>query len=203
MTPATPELLGIALLVGYLLGSIPFGLVFSFAFGLGDIRKIGSGNIGATNVLRSGNKVAAVLTLLCDTGKGALAVLLARHWFDETVVVIVAASVVLGHLFPVWLKFKGGKGVATSAGILLAVAWPAGLLVAITWITTCFTTRLSSLAALLGAIVAPVSMFFFSTSLHTGLALFLMLTVFLTHRANIKRLMNGTEPRIGMKKSAA
>jgi glycerol-3-phosphate acyltransferase PlsY len=189
--------------IGYLLGSIPFGLIFSFAFGAGDVRKIGSGNIGATNVLRTGNKAAALLTLLFDAGKGAVAVLLARHWFSEAAVVLVAACVVVGHLFPPWLKFKGGKGVATSAGILLALYWPAGLIVGATWIATAAVTRFSSLAALLGALIAPIAMFFLSIPLHALLALFLCVTIFLTHKANIERLRNGTESRIGVKKKPA
>ena len=201
MPALPPALIGLAL--GYLLGSIPFGLFFTWTSGAGDVRNIGSGNIGATNVLRTGKKWAAVATLLCDGAKGAAAVLLARHFVAPGAEVFAGLGAVLGHLFPVWLKFKGGKGVATFMGICLALYWPAGLLVAITWITTCIVTRLSSLAALLGAMVAPVSMYFFSTSLHTGLALFLMLTVFLTHRANIKRLLNGTEPRIAVKTSPA
>ena len=201
MMPATPTLLGIAVLVGYLLGSIPFGLIFSFAFGIGDIRKIGSGNIGATNVLRSGNKIAAALTLFCDAGKGALVVFLARHWFDETVVVIAAGSVIVGHLFPVWLKFKGGKGVATSAGILLSIALPAGLCIGATWLTVFFVSRYSSLAALTSAVVAPVAMYFLSTPLHAEFAVFIALVVFLTHEKNIRRLLNGTESRFSFNKS--
>ncbi len=205
MMAALPAPAWTALIValGYLLGSIPFGLIFSLAFGVGDVRKIGSGNIGATNVLRTGNKAAAALTLLCDAGKGAFAVLLVRHWFTEPAVALAAASVLIGHLFPIWLKFKGGKGVATSAGILLAMSWPAGLMVAIVWITTCVVTRISSLAALLGALVAPIAMYVLSTPPHAILALFLTMTVFLTHRANILRLLSGTEPKVNFKKPAA
>ncbi len=197
-----PEVIAAIAIVGYLIGSIPFGLVFSHVFGLGDVRKIGSGNIGATNVLRTGSKLAAALTLIFDAGKGALAILITRHWFAEPMVVMAAACVVLGHVFPIWLKFKGGKGVATSAGLLLALAWPVGTIVILTWIATVFITRLSSLAALLAALVAPVAAIIFAQPLHVLLAIFLTLTVFLTHCANIRRLMEGTEPRVVLNKKS-
>src|SRR6202012_4981597 len=145
----------IALVLGYLLGTIPFGLFFTWVSGAGDVRKIGSGNIGATNVLRTGKKWAAAATLLCDAAKGAAAVLLARHFLDgyET---FAALGAVLGHLFPVWLKFKGGKGVATYLGVCLALHWPVGLLVAATWLGAALVWRISSLSALIAIMLSPL-----------------------------------------------
>src|SRR5215469_14873509 len=150
-----------ALALGYLLGSIPFGLIFARAAGAGDVRKIGSGNIGATNVLRTGKKWAALATLLCDGGKGALAVILARVWHGEAVAVIAGLGAFLGHLYPVWLNFKGGKGVATFLGVTLALYWPAGLLAAATWAVAAWIWRISSLSALIAAALAPAYMIAF------------------------------------------
>jgi acyl phosphate:glycerol-3-phosphate acyltransferase len=193
----------IALLLGYLLGSIPFGLFFAWISGAGDVRKIGSGNIGATNVLRTGKKWAAAATLLCDAAKGAAAVLLARHLLPPGAEMVAAAGAVLGHIFPVWLKFKGGKGVATFLGICLALYWVAGLAVAATWLLMAAGFRISSLSALIAIALAP---FFFWLSGHGEYApvlALLALLVIVMHRANIRRLLNGTEPRIGSKGKGA
>ena len=188
----------IALALGYLLGSIPFGLFFAYASGAGDVRKIGSGNIGATNVLRTGKKWAAAATLLSDGAKGAAAVLIVRHVLPGAEVVA-AAGAVLGHVFPVWLGFKGGKGVATFVGISLALHWMAGLGVAATWILMAIGFRISSLSALIAVALAP---FFFWLTGHGEYApvlALLALLVIVMHHANIRRLLNGTEPRIGSK----
>ncbi len=187
-----------AAVIGYLLGSIPFGLLLTRAAGLGDIRRIGSGNIGATNVLRTGNKALAALTLVLDAGKGAAAVLAAQQ-FGPDMAAIAAVFAFLGHLFPVWLGFKGGKGVATYLGVLLALFWPGAVIFAVLWLATAFSTRFSSLSALVASAATPVSLFWFG---HTPLALlFLVLTALLwfMHRANIRRLLAGTEGRIGAK----
>jgi glycerol-3-phosphate acyltransferase PlsY len=193
-----------ALALGYLLGAIPFGLFFAWVSGGGDVRKIGSGNIGATNVLRTGKKWAAAATLLCDGAKGAAAVLIAQYLFDAGEPgVIAAAGAVLGHIFPVWLKFKGGKGVATFLGICLALYWLAGLAVAVTWLLMAAGFRISSLSALIAVALAP---FFFWLTGHGEYApvlALLALLVIVMHHANIRRLLNGTEPRIGSKDRGA
>jgi acyl phosphate:glycerol-3-phosphate acyltransferase len=188
----------IALMLGYLLGTIPFGLFFTLASGAGDVRKIGSGNIGATNVLRTGKKWAAVSTLLCDSAKGAAAVLLARHFLPghET---FAGLGAVLGHLFPVWLGFKGGKGVATFLGICLALYWPAGLLVAATWLGAALIWRVSSLSALIAIALSSAYFLLFGRYNYAALALPLSLLIAWMHRENIRRLLGGTEPRIGAK----
>jgi acyl phosphate:glycerol-3-phosphate acyltransferase len=188
----------IALMLGYLLGTIPFGLFFTLASGAGDVRKIGSGNIGATNVLRTGKKWAAVSTLLCDSAKGAAAVLLARHFLpgQET---FAGLGAVLGHLFPVWLGFKGGKGVATFLGICLALYWPAGLLVAATWLGAALIWRVSSLSALIAIALSSAYFLLFGRYNYAALALPLSLLIAWMHRENIRRLLGGTEPRIGAK----
>lgn len=191
----------ICLIGGYLLGSLPFGLILTRAAGQGDLRKIGSGNIGATNVLRTGNKPLALATLILDSGKGALAVFLAYVIFKETDLLFYAGGgAFLGHLYPVFLKFKGGKGVATFMGTLLAINWPLGIACCLTWFFTTIIFRISSLSALVAAIMAPVySYLFFSDS---GLAIFtgmLCIMIFIRHMDNIKRLLYGTEPRIGKK----
>ncbi|MCX8498106.1 MAG: glycerol-3-phosphate acyltransferase, partial [Caulobacteraceae bacterium] len=152
---ALPVALGL-LAGGYLLGSIPFGLVVTRLGGAGDIRQVGSGNIGATNVLRTGRKDLALLTLLGDGGKGIVAVLLARHFFGETAAALAGGAAFLGHLFPVWLGFKGGKGVATFFGVMLTAAWPVGVMAAITWLAVAALMRLSSLAALTAVALAPL-----------------------------------------------
>ncbi|RJL07138.1 glycerol-3-phosphate 1-O-acyltransferase PlsY [Paracoccus aestuarii] len=184
---------------GYLLGSVPFGLVITRALGLGDLRQIGSGNIGATNVLRTGNKGAALATLLLDSGKGAIAVLLARHFGGETAAVLAGGAAFLGHCFPVWLRFQGGKGVATFLGTLIALCWPVGLIACATWALTAAISRISSLSALLAAALAPVFAWGLGRLDIAAVAVFMAALIFLRHHANITRLMAGTEPRIGRK----
>ena len=192
-----------ALLLGYLLGTIPFGLFFAWISGAGDVRKIGSGNIGATNVLRTGKKWAAAATLLCDGAKGAAAVLLARTLLPPGAELIAAAAVVLGHMFPLWLRFKGGKGVATFLGVCFALYWPVGLMVAATWIGAACIWRISSLSALIAIAVSSAYFMLFHLEAYAGLALALSLLIYWMHRDNIRRLLQGTEPRIGKKSSAA
>ena len=184
---------------GYLLGSVPFGLVITRALGLGDLRQIGSGNIGATNVLRTGNKPAAAATLLLDSGKGAIAVLLARALFGDTAALVAGVAAFLGHCFPVWLKFQGGKGVATFLGTMLALAWPVGLGACAIWLVTAKLGRISSLSALVAAALSvPLAIYVGGGNL--GLATALMgALVFVRHKANIARILAGTEPKIGKK----
>jgi glycerol-3-phosphate acyltransferase PlsY len=184
---------------GYLLGSIPFGLLLTKWAGLGDIRKLGSGNIGATNVLRTGHKGLAALTLLLDGGKGAAAVLIGGHWGPD-MMLFAGGGAMLGHLFPVWLRFKGGKGVATALGVLLALDWRIGALACLTWLAVAFLTRYSSLAALLALAAAPVYAYFFATYTLAQFALALALLVWIRHYQNIRRLLRGEETRIGGKK---
>lgn len=183
----------------YLLGSVPFGLLMARVFGLGDIREIGSGNIGATNVLRTGNKPAAFLTLVLDAGKGAVAVLVARAFAGEDAAGLAGLFAMLGHLYPVFLKFKGGKGMATFLGTLLALSWPVGLAACATWAITAAVTRYSSLSALVAAALAPVFTFYFYHTHGAILILLLSALIFYRHGANIKRLIKGTEPKIGAK----
>ncbi|MBP1806567.1 glycerol-3-phosphate 1-O-acyltransferase PlsY [Rubellimicrobium aerolatum] len=184
-------------LLGYLLGSVPFGLLLTRALGLGDVRAIGSGNIGATNVLRTGSKTAAAATLLLDGGKGAAAVLLARALAGPDVALLAGFTAFLGHCFPVWLGFKGGKGVATFLGVLLAAAWPVGVAACLTWLATAAGLRISSLAALVAAVLAPLWAVLLGRPEVAALALGLALLILIRHRANIARLLAGTEPRIG------
>ena len=194
-------IVALAFAFGYLLGAIPFGLLLTRAAGGPDIRAIGSGNIGATNVLRTGNKVLAAATLLCDMLKGSFAVLAAaRYGADPTLAAALGAF--LGHLFPVWLKFKGGKGVATYIGLLIGLHWPAALLFCIVWLVVAAATRFSSLAALVASALTPPIIWYFG--LPGVAALFLLLTVLLwfMHRANIVRLLDGSEGKIGAKASA-
>jgi glycerol-3-phosphate acyltransferase PlsY len=191
------------LLFGYLLGSIPFGLIFSWLSGAGDVRKIGSGNIGATNVLRTGKKWAAAATLIFDAGKGAAAVLIARRYGPDLAVVAAALGAFLGHVFPVWLKFRGGKGVATFLGVTLALSWPVGLLAAATWAAAAALWRISSLSALIAALATPIYLALFGQMSYAALALVLALLILFTHRDNIARLMRGQEPRIGQKAAAS
>lgn len=187
--------------IGYGLGSIPFGLLLSRIMGLGNLRQIGSGNIGATNVLRTGSKKAAALTLLLDGGKGAVAVLLARVFAGEDAAQLAALAAFLGHCYPVWLGFKGGKGVATFLGLWLALAWPVGIACCLTWLVVAFVTRISSLSALAAAASSTLWLVFLGhgTTLFLGIALTLL--VYWRHSANIARLKAGTEPRIGQKSS--
>lgn len=189
-----------ALLGGYLLGSIPFGLVLTRLAGLGDVRKIGSGNIGATNVLRTGRKDLAALTLLLDAAKGALAALVGGYWGPD-LMVLAAAGAFLGHLFPVWLRFNGGKGVATFLGILLALAWPVGLITCLVWLASALLFRISSLAALLAALGAPIFMYFLGSQQKAEVVAFMTVLILIRHHENIRRLFNGTEPRIGRRQN--
>lgn len=188
----------LALAFGYLLGSIPFGLLLTRAAGLGDVRKIGSGNIGATNVLRTGNKGLAALTLLLDALKGTAAVLIAGLWGQEAALAA-GLGAFLGHLFPVWLGFKGGKGVATYLGVLVALAWQGALVFAVAWLAVAVLTRYSSLAALVAAVAVPAALFFFGRTDVAILFAVLSVIVFVKHRANISRLLAGAETRIGAK----
>lgn len=188
----------LALVFGYLLGSIPFGLLITRAAGLGDVRKIGSGNIGATNVLRTGNKGLAAATLLLDALKGTAAVLIAGRFAPE-LGLWAGLGAFLGHLFPVWLSFKGGKGVATYLGVLIALAWQVALIFAVVWLAVAFLARYSSLAALMAAIVVPIALYFLSTPQIAGLFALMSLIVIIKHRANIERLLAGTEGKIGAK----
>ncbi|MBA7474098.1 MAG: glycerol-3-phosphate 1-O-acyltransferase PlsY [Bradyrhizobium icense] len=191
--------LPVAFVIGYLLGSIPFGLILTKLAGTQDLRSIGSGNIGATNVLRTGNKGLAAATLLGDMLKGTAAVLIARYLWGPNAAMIAGLGAFLGHLYPIWLKFKGGKGVATYIGVLLGLFWQAAALFGLIWLSTAFTTRYSSLSALVAAFVTPIFLWLFG---HYNLAaLFAVLTLLLlwTHRENIKRLQAGTEGKIGQK----
>ncbi|MBK6800903.1 glycerol-3-phosphate 1-O-acyltransferase PlsY [Novosphingobium sp.] len=187
-----------ALGLGYLLGSVPFGLILMRLLGAGDPRDIGSGNIGATNVLRSGRKGIAAATLLLDLGKGLLAVWLAWRWFPE-VPGMAALGAVLGHCFPVWLKFKGGKGVATTMGVTLALAWPIGATYAGVWLAMLAVTRISSLAGMTAAVAAPVVAFALGLPELVPVLVAIAVLVLVLHRANIQRLLAGTEPKIGSK----
>jgi glycerol-3-phosphate acyltransferase PlsY len=195
-TSPTGALLIVAIL-GYLLGSIPFGVLITRAMGLGDLRQIGSGNIGATNVLRTGNKGAAAATLLLDAAKGGVAVLIARALVGPDAAQVAGLTAFLGHLYPVWLNFRGGKGVATFLGTLLALAWPVGLAACATWAVTAAITRISSLSALVAAALSPVWLLLFGYRDMVVLALLLAALVFVRHKANIARIRAGTEPRIG------
>ncbi len=189
------------LLGGYLLGSIPFGVIATRLGGAGDVRAIGSGNIGATNVLRTGRKDLAALTLIGDVGKGVVAVLIARALSGETAGALAGGAAFIGQLYPVWLKLKGGQGVATIYGIMLAVAWPVGVLAALTWISVAIVLRLSSLAALVAAALAPL--YAFATDQPPAVIALAVLTgvlIFVRHASNIQRLLKGQEPRIGRDK---
>lgn len=194
---------------GYLLGSIPFGVLITRAGGAGDVRQIGSGNIGATNVLRTGRKDLALATLLLDAGKGAVALLIARHVFgSELAGAVAGGAAFLGHLFPVWLGFKGGKGVATFFGLLIAACWPLGLMAGATWLIVAFALRYSSLAALVAAAVAPIYALLSIPALSLPaaqpifvLAIFTAILIYIRHHENIARLLKGTEPRIGTAKT--
>ena len=192
-------LLALTAALSYLLGSIPFGIVITRALGLGDLRKIGSGNIGATNVLRTGNKPAALATLLLDAGKGGIAVLIARALVGSDAAQVAALFSFLVHLFPVWLGFKGGKGVATFLGTLLALAWPVGLAACATWAATAAISRISSLSALVAAALSPVWLVVFGSPQMSILAIALAALIYQRHGANIARIRAGTEPKIGKK----
>ncbi len=198
-----PGHLALAAVLGYLLGSVPFGLVIARLLGLGDIRRIGSGNIGATNVLRTGNRLAALLTLILDSGKGAAAVLVARQIAAEDAVQIAGFAAFLGHCYPVWLGFRGGKGVATFLGTLLALDPPTGIAACGTWLAVALLLRISSLSALVAAALAPLWAVLLGRSEIALLAAVLAALVWWRHRANIARLLTGTEPRIGQGRQAA
>ena len=185
--------------LSYLLGSVPFGMILARIMGLGNLREIGSGNIGATNVLRTGNKLAAFLTLLFDAGKGGVAVLIAGALFGGTAAQIAALCAFLGHLFPVWLKFRGGKGVATFLGILLALNFWAGFAACMTWLAAALVTRISSMGALAASLFAPLWLFVFGLPQAMFLTLLLAILVWIRHHENIKRILNGQESKIGKK----
>ncbi|MBG1231606.1 glycerol-3-phosphate 1-O-acyltransferase PlsY [Aestuariivirga litoralis] len=201
----------ITIIIGYLLGSIPFGLLLARSAGLGDVRKIGSGNIGATNVLRTGNKTVAALTLACDVLKGLIPVLIGCYAFTSAAAMLGGLAALAGHIFPVWLGFKGGKGVATALGVLLGWSWPLALIVAAAWLLMFVIFRISSLSALTAAVVGvpvafmfgmvgnPDELFVFATLWPR--VLIVALVVIITHRANIARLLNGTEPRSSFSKA--
>jgi glycerol-3-phosphate acyltransferase PlsY len=200
--------LGLVAIGGYLLGSIPFGVILTRAAGAGDVRNIGSGNIGATNVLRTGRKDLAIATLILDAGKGAVALLIARYLFGEVAGAIAGGAAFMGHLFPVWLGFKGGKGVATFFGLILAACWPLGLMAAATWLIVAFALRYSSLAALVAAAATPLYALLPLPALGLPapspiliLAVFTAVLIYIRHHENIARLLKGAEPRIGAKKA--
>lgn len=179
----------------YLLGSIPFGLLITRMSGRGDIREIGSGNIGATNVLRTGSKLLALLTVLCDGGKGIVAVLLATRLGDSAVMVA-AIAVIIGHIFPIWLGFKGGKAVATAGGVYFALAWPIGIGAALTWLVVAYVTRYSSLAALIATVIAPIFSYFWASDFVIPTVIIAFLIIY-RHKENVERLIAQTETKIG------
>lgn len=183
--------------LAYLMGSIPFGIVIAKVMGLGDLRKIGSGNIGATNVLRTGNKLAAFLTVVFDGGKGVVAVLLAGCFFGGTAAQIAGLCAFLGHLYPVWLRFKGGKGVAVFLGVLLVINFWAGLATCLTWLVTALIVRISSASALVCSLLAPVWLYLLDTKSGVLLAIMLAILIWVKHSENIKRILKGVEPKIG------
>jgi glycerol-3-phosphate acyltransferase PlsY len=189
----------IALLIGYLFGSIPFGLILTRLGGTADIRSIGSGNIGATNVLRTGRKGLAAATLLCDMLKGTVAVILVGYYAGPDAAMLAALGAFLGHLFPVWLGFKGGKGVAVYIGVLIGLFWPAAVVFCALWLATALVSRYSSLAAFVASIITPIFLWWFGQPALAALFALLSLLMFYMHRENIKRLLAGTEGKIGQK----
>lgn len=192
-----------AIVIGYGLGSIPFGLIFTRMAGLGDIRDIGSGNIGATNALRTGNKLVAFGTFFCDAMKGTIAVLIAAHFLNSPALILpmlAALAAFLGHLYPVWLNFKGGKGVSTFIGIWFGVFWPVSLMFCATWLAVVFFTRMSSLAALVAAVLTPIYLAWLDRWEWVLPSILLVAFIYLAHRENISRLLAGTEPKIGASK---
>ncbi len=192
-------LLGLTTIVAYLLGSVPFGIVMARLFGLGDLRKIGSGNIGATNVLRTGNKLAAFLTLVLDAGKGGIAVVIARALFGPDAAQLAGFAAFLGHCFPIYLGFKGGKGVATWLGTLLGLAWPVFLAAGATWLAIAALFRMSSLAALVAALLTPLWAWALGYPDMVVLLIALAVLIYVRHHANIARILAGTETKIGKK----
>lgn len=191
-----------SLVLGYLCGTIPFGLLLSRWAGLGDIRTIGSGNIGATNVLRTGNKTVAALTLICDALKGTLPVLILGGLYGQQAAILGGLAAFFGHLFPIWLGFKGGKGVATSIGVLFGLYWPLGLAFIIVWLVAAGLFRFSSLAALAASAASPLIAYLLDQSQLVLPAAIMAVAVFIMHRANIRRLLRGEEPRLGRSKVA-
>ncbi|MGB1264423.1 MAG: glycerol-3-phosphate 1-O-acyltransferase PlsY [Nereida ignava] len=189
----------LAALAGYLFGAIPFGIVMAKVFGLGDLRAIGSGNIGATNVLRTGNKLAAFLTLILDAGKAGIAVLLAGALFGELAGLVAGLAAFVGHCYPVWLGFKGGKGVATFFGLIFAACWPVGVAAGATWLVVAALSRYSSLSALIASALAPVYAAALGGTLMVPFLIVLALLIFWRHTENIQRLLKGTEGKIGSK----
>src|SRR3954452_15244033 len=193
-TPMSPEAwLPVAFVLGYLLGSIPFGLILTKLAGTQDLRSIGSGNIGATNVLRTGRKGLAAATLLCDMLKGTAAVLIAGYVGGPDAAMLAGLAAFLGHLFPVWLNFRGGKGVAVYIGVLIGLFWPAAVVFCVLWLATAFTTRFSSLSALIAAFVTPLFLWWFGHPALSSLFVIMTMLLFYAHRENIKRLQAGTE----------
>ena len=186
----------LVILFAYLIGSIPFGIIISKIMGLGNLRNIGSGNIGATNVLRTGNKLAAILTLIFDLLKGAIAVIITYYVFNDTTAQIAALASFLGHCFPIWLKFKGGKGVATFIGISLALYWPAGILVCLTWALTAFLSRISSLSALISSLSSILWVWVLGVQSAVFIMTVLTILIWYRHIENIKRIIKNTEPKI-------
>lgn len=192
-----------AAVLGYLCGTVPFGLLLTRAAGLGDIRAIGSGNIGATNVLRTGNRWLAFGTLVLDAAKAALPILVARYYWGEPAAMLAGIAAFLGHCFPVWLNFKGGKGVAVFIGSLLALSWPVGLIFCGVWLLIAFARKFSSLAALTAGATAPIFAYVVVDEWLAGTAAVMALLLFYQHRENIARLIAGTEPKIGSEKKAS
>ena len=192
-----PEVLFSACAFGYLAGSIPFGILISKILGLGDLRKIGSGNIGATNVLRTGNKLAAFLTLLFDFSKGICAVLIVRQFFSEDAVQVSAFSALVGHCFPIWLTFRGGKGVATFLGVTIALSFIIGIICCFVWLFVAVVRKMSSLASLTSSASAPIAAIFLDHPNTILLLVLLMSVVFFRHKQNIDRIIKGVEPKIG------
>ena len=186
----------LVILFAYLIGSIPFGIIISKIMGLGNLRNIGSGNIGATNVLRTGNKLAAILTLIFDLLKGAIAVIITYYIFNDTTAQIAALSSFLGHCFPIWLKFKGGKGVATFIGISLALYWPAGILICLTWVLIAFLSRTSSLSALISSLSSILWVWVLGAPSAVFIMTVLTILIWYRHKENIKRIIKNTEPKI-------
>jgi glycerol-3-phosphate acyltransferase PlsY len=199
MTMAFDTFLVVAFLIGYLFGSIPFGLVLTRLAGTEDLRSIGSGSIGATNVLRTGRKGIAAATLIGDALKGTVAVVICGYYGGPNAAMLAAFGAFLGHLYPVWLKFRGGKGVATYIGVLIGLFWPAAVVFCVMWIATAATTRYSSLSALVAAFVTPLFLWWFGHPALASLFVVMTLLMFYAHRENIKRLQAGTEGKIGQK----
>lgn len=189
----------IAIIGGYLLGSVPFGLLITKLAGLGDIRQIGSGNIGATNVLRTGRKDLALATLLLDSGKGALAVLFAKLYITVDVQAYAGMAAFIGHCYPIYLKFKGGKGVATFLGTAMAIKFPVGVVIIITWLLAAFVSKMSSLAALIAAIAGTIAAVYYASPGIWVLLAIMTLFIFIRHKGNIRRILKGEEPKIGEK----